>query len=442
MLRSLSIPRTRLIALRSALRCDAIVELFSTFPSSLCPACGGWRDYFEQYGIPRLANLANGVAIAMVHAAASQSITVAIGRRPDGFDDCKNTRLIVAIILSDSGKDAALILPQLIAALDDTRQIYELMRPQTMESFRKVVADLFRGGGAQIWNGNQRAGDAFLLYAFRVAVASNCSSVMFFADAVCDWRPLLGNFAGMKCIVVTENSAEEADDTNGAHILKVSSYSDHRLVQLRSAILLAMSRNLLKLDERVCCIGGLRDSGRFDSLLIVSVAEEYRVLLNARKGLIPAGVKPEVFERLVAIAHEIAMEGREGHPVGTMFVVGRHDQLRSHYRPLVLNPFHGYARHERNLLSPFMCETAKEFAALDGAFVIDGDGVLEAAGVMVEAPDSRSIAIQSGFGTRHTAAAAFTRAHDCLAIVVSQSSGQVSLFRNGQMLALTGKVIG
>jgi DNA integrity scanning protein DisA with diadenylate cyclase activity len=89
-----------------------------------------------------------------------------------------------------------------------------------------------------------------------------------------------------------------------------------------------------------------------------------------------------------------------------------------------------------------MCETAKEFAALDGAFIVDGDGVLEAAGVMVDAPDSRSIALQSGFGTRHTAAAAFTRAYDCLVIVVSQSSGQVSLFRNGQMLALTGKVIG
>ncbi|MDR2668221.1 MAG: DNA integrity scanning protein DisA nucleotide-binding domain protein, partial [Puniceicoccales bacterium] len=431
------------VALRSTVRDDAICELLRTFPVALCPCDGGWTNFFKNCGVPVAVDVANGVAIVLINGKAQATHSMAVGRCLDGFVDHESSRIIVAVAIGVDAKDSAAIILQLAALVNDPRMAYKLLRPQTLKSFRSAAIDLFRHGIARKNVSDHGVGDEFLSEAFRVAVSSNCSCILFFADAVCDWRPLLGIFSEMKCIVITENATDDGECcADNVHVLRVSSYSEHRLVQLRSAILLALSRDLLKMDEKVCCIGGLRGSGRLDSLLLVSVAEEYRMLLNARKGLIPAGVKPEVFERLVAIAHEIAMEGREGHPIGTMFVVGRHEHLRAHYRSLVLNPFQGYARHERNLLNPFMCETAKEFAALDGAFIIDGDGVLEAAGVMVDAPDSRSIALQSGFGTRHTAAAAFTRAYDCLVIVVSQSSGQVSLFRNGQMIALTGKIIG
>ncbi|MDR1436229.1 MAG: DNA integrity scanning protein DisA nucleotide-binding domain protein [Puniceicoccales bacterium] len=443
----MSFARSRLVNLRSVTRAEAIVELFKTFQPTLCPGGHGWENFLRELSELPAVDIGNGISIVCLQNDAVVTPPIAAGRCLGGLKDYKRTKVIFAVILGGKHGLHLSNFLRLMGTLGDGRKAYKLLRPQPLNQFRRSVADLLAIGDTSAQSdGHMECGDesgAFLREAFRMAVASNCSCVLFFADAVCSWQSFVGQFGAMKCIVVSECGEDEKDSSaQSVHILRVSSYSDHRLVQLRSAILLALSRDLLKLDEKVCCIGGIKGSGHIDSVLIMSVAEEYRALLNARRGLVPAGVKPEVFERLVAVAHEIAMEGREGHPVGTMFVVGKHEQLRAHYRSLVLNPFRGYPRSERNLLSPFMCETAKEFAALDGAFIIDGDGVLEAAGVMVDAPDSRSIALQGGLGTRHTAAAAFTKAHDCLAVVVSQSSGQVSLFRNGQMLALAGKVIG
>ena len=49
--------------------------------------------------------------------------------------------------------------------------------------------------------------------------------------------------------------------------------------------------------------------------------------------------------------------------------------------------------------------------------------------------------LPSGLGSRHAAAAAISVAADCIAIVVSSSSGQVTLFRRGVMIPLTEKKV-
>ncbi|MEC7609753.1 MAG: diadenylate cyclase, partial [Verrucomicrobiota bacterium] len=49
--------------------------------------------------------------------------------------------------------------------------------------------------------------------------------------------------------------------------------------------------------------------------------------------------------------------------------------------------------------------------------------------------------LPSGLGSRHAAAAAITQAVDCLCIVVSGSSSQVTLFRQGEMLPLIEKTL-
>jgi DNA integrity scanning protein DisA with diadenylate cyclase activity len=103
-----------------------------------------------------------------------------------------------------------------------------------------------------------------------------------------------------------------------------------------------------------------------------------------------------------------------------------------------LNPFFGYKEEERNILNPFMDETVKEFSSIDGAFTIRGDGVVESAGSLIQATDSNH-ALPSGLGSRHAAAAAISVASNCIAIVVSSSTSQVTLFRRGVMLPLTEK---
>jgi diadenylate cyclase len=149
-------------------------------------------------------------------------------------------------------------------------------------------------------------------------------------------------------------------------------------------------------------------------------------------------VKPEVLERVIAVATELAVEGREGRPVGCLFVVGDNERLATLSKPLVLNPFFGYKEEDRNILNPFMDETVKEFSSIDGAFVIRGDGVVESAGSLIQALDTaHDLPSGLGAGTRRRRPSAWRP--NCIAIVVSSSTGQVTLFRRGVMLPLTEK---
>jgi diadenylate cyclase len=75
----------------------------------------------------------------------------------------------------------------------------------------------------------------------------------------------------------------------------------------------------------------------------------------------------------------------------------------------------------------------REFAAIDGAFVVSNRGVVESAGTYIDAP-IKNAKLYAGLGARHAAAVAITVETDALAIVVSASSGTVTVFRKGQAI--------
>jgi len=99
----------------------------------------------------------------------------------------------------------------------------------------------------------------------------------------------------------------------------------------------------------------------------------------------------------------------------------------------VINPFLGYRDEEKNILDPSLEETVKEFSNIDGAFLVRGDGVIESAGTYLR-PGPASPKLLSGLGTRHAAAAGITYQTHAMAVVVSQSTGRVSLFRGGVLV--------
>jgi len=78
-------------------------------------------------------------------------------------------------------------------------------------------------------------------------------------------------------------------------------------------------------------------------------------------------------------------------------------------------------------------EAVKEFAALDGAIIIGPDGTVEAACRMLDVT-AANITLSKGLGTRHWAAAAITRKTSAVAVAVSESTGTVRLFQNGEVI--------
>jgi DNA integrity scanning protein DisA with diadenylate cyclase activity len=100
----------------------------------------------------------------------------------------------------------------------------------------------------------------------------------------------------------------------------------------------------------------------------------------------------------------------------------------------VINPFHGYPENERNILDPRLEETLKEFSAIDGAFVIRGDGVVLSAGRYLAPHSKLEENLPQGLGTRHEAGAAITMTTGAIAICVSQSTGTISIFKQGRLI--------
>jgi Na+-transporting methylmalonyl-CoA/oxaloacetate decarboxylase gamma subunit len=144
-------------------------------------------------------------------------------------------------------------------------------------------------------------------------------------------------------------------------------------------------------------------------------------------------VSPEVLGAVIRVAMEIAREGREGKSVGTSFIVGDTGTVLNHSRQFVLNPFHGHQETERQITDNGLHGNIKEFAQLDGAFIVTGTGVVEAAGRYITV-DMSQVQIPGGFGSRHSSTAGITGVTKSIGIVVSQSGGMITLFRDGKIL--------
>jgi DNA integrity scanning protein DisA with diadenylate cyclase activity len=172
---------------------------------------------------------------------------------------------------------------------------------------------------------------------------------------------------------------------------------------------------------------------QIDSLSVIHLGEHLERLTAQDLRRLDTQVPLETLRALVDLATEIGHEGREGHPVGTMFVVGDTRKVLTMSRPINFNPFRGYSRAERDVRDPRVREQIKDLARLEGAIIIRRDGVAVAACMYVNAP-AEGITLSKGLGTRHWAAAAISRKTKAIAVAVSQSSGTVRLFQNGEVV--------
>nr|WP_048063584.1 diadenylate cyclase [Methanococcoides burtonii] len=144
-------------------------------------------------------------------------------------------------------------------------------------------------------------------------------------------------------------------------------------------------------------------------------------------------VDPEVMRAALAIAFDIASSGREGHKIGTAFILGDIEEVLQRSHQMILNPYAGHKDEHRNLLNKKNWESVKEFALLDGVFVISKEGIVQAAGRYLDV-DAKEIDIEQGLGGRHVSAAAITRDTFAIAVTISESGGTVRIYMDGKEL--------
>jgi len=162
---------------------------------------------------------------------------------------------------------------------------------------------------------------------------------------------------------------------------------------------------------------------------------EVRISTDTWKNQVVADtdIREDVFDTVFHICTEISIEGREGKAVGTTFLIGDARNIMTKSRQIMLNAFEGHKPDLRMVTNPDLKENIKEFAQLDGAFVISGDGFIEASGRYITV-DTSSVTLPKGMGTRHNSVAAITSVTNAVGIVVSQSGGGITIFKNGAIL--------
>ena len=269
-----------------------------------------------------------------------------------------------------------------------------------------------------------------------VAKKTRSRGVLLYADMIEDYDALakIGEEKEIDLILAIKDHASfQEASLVFKKVLRIPDVPLGRINQIKMAIIQALSKGLVKKGDKWICLSGMPQSKVLDNLLILEFGTEFEMIASSDLPVISEIVMPEVFDALLTLALEISTEGKEGRkPVGTIFVLGKHEDVLKFSHPMVINPFQGYPEEERNILDPRLKETVKEFSSIDGAFILREDGIILAAGRHLDA-SGENIEIPLGLGSRHRAAAGITSLTDALAIVISEETGGVRIFHHGKI---------
>ncbi len=273
----------------------------------------------------------------------------------------------------------------------------------------------------------------FLESAGDIASKVNAKRVFLYADLINDYKLLKELSKKDEFVFITKN-----EDTLHKHvgieknIIDIPSVEFSRIGLIKIAAMKGLSSGIVEDEDKIVFVTGTHKIGSFDSIIVVDIGKEFEILASSSVSDIAENLKPEVFEAVLNLSLELASQGREGKPVGTIFVIGDHEKVLQLSRQMIINPFQGYPEEERNIMDPALRETIKEFSAVDGAFVIREDGVVMAAGRHLSAALEKED-FPHGLGSRHVAAAGITSVTDAAAIVISESTGEVRIFKKGNI---------
>ncbi len=280
-----------------------------------------------------------------------------------------------------------------------------------------------------------------LEFACRIAKEIKARAVLLYADVASDLPAIEAERICFDVIMITRGEEAHSERLrNTAKVINVPDVNLTRLGQIKIAITKGIATGLFKKGDKLVCLSGVPRFGYVDSIFVIDVGREFEILTSEGITDITDGVFPEVFGAVLNLALELAAQGREGRKVGTIFILGDHEKVLQLSRQMIINPFQGYSEEERNILNPELKETVREFSALDGAFVIRENGAIMTAGRHLNAA-LESKDFPQGLGSRHIAAAGMTSITHAIAIVTSESTGNVSVFKNGKILVTIEKPI-
>jgi DNA integrity scanning protein DisA with diadenylate cyclase activity len=270
---------------------------------------------------------------------------------------------------------------------------------------------------------------ALIEEASHIAEKLKIKKILVVCESLAVWKAVLPVYTKNQFIIVIPSKRLAENITVETFICDFNSVarSDRLQYILRSII---ESGKVIQ-AERILCVYSLSGRRLLDTMRIVWIERFYGLITHHDLKRIGRHVPVDLLLHVANLAIEIAQEGREGSPVGTLFVVGDTEKVLALSKPMIFNPFRGYPEDERKITDPKVQESVKELSRIDGAFIVKENGVVHAAGMYLF-PDADNITPIKGLGARHAAASAISENTNAIAITVSESTGTVRVFSCGK----------
>jgi DNA integrity scanning protein DisA with diadenylate cyclase activity len=272
---------------------------------------------------------------------------------------------------------------------------------------------------------------------FRQAVqlcrAVKASALVLMAEQRFNWQQLRGLADGVPLVVAADTEEILRDVGTLLPAIAIGMSDAPVYDRIGQALIKAVAHEQLVPGAQVVVIYCGLEPDEVDSISVVDLGDHLGRLSVRDLRRLETSVPLDTLQTVVALGLEIGREGREGKPVGALFVVGDTRKVLASSHPTGFDPVKGYSRKERNLKSQKVREGIKEIAQMDGAIIVAPDGTVEAAARYIDASAS-DINLTKGLGSRHWTGAAITRNTKAIAVVVSESSGTVRIFHGGDLV--------
>lgn len=265
-------------------------------------------------------------------------------------------------------------------------------------------------------------------------------AVLLLTETNLDW-PLVLEYLGDCHLMVAASDPEltqKLKEEHGLSVLDIDPGPTPTQERMSLALLEAVANERLHTGSDVIALyNGIEaqqgEPEHIDSLSVIHLGEHLERLSAKELRKLDTQVPLETLRAVVDLATDIGREGREGKPVGTMFVVGDTRKVMGMARPINFNPFRGYSEQERDVRDRRVREQIKDLAQLEGAIIIRRDAIAVAACMYLDVP-AEGITLSMGLGSRHWAAAAVSKETNAIAVAISQSSGTVRIFQDGELV--------
>ncbi|MCC7333506.1 MAG: DNA integrity scanning protein DisA nucleotide-binding domain protein [Pirellulaceae bacterium] len=262
---------------------------------------------------------------------------------------------------------------------------------------------------------------------------TGAEALLVLIDGPTDWDKLRQSIpAAVEQVIVAADLEEDLEGAaaRGLLPLPLNKEKSPLLERLQNALLESVADGFLKANGDVIAVYSGFEYQKIDSISHIRLDDRLRRLTTRDLQRLESSVPLKSLKTVIDLASQIGREGREGKKVGTIFVVGDTRRVMQHCKDSGFDPLRGYKREMRSLFDAKVREDIKEIAQMDGAFIVSPEGVIEKSRQIIEVSHA-DLTLSKGLGARHWAGAAISQITKAIGIVVSQSTGTVRLFQNG-----------